>query len=114
MSCCGEFNLDEMQEQVAGWAEYNFGSPLKPDEQFLGLTEELGELAHARLKRLQGIRGTKEEHDAAERDAVGDIAVFLMNYCSSRGESLATIIQEVWKVIQHRDFKKFPKNGLTE
>src|SRR5947209_12487609 len=47
-----------------------------------GIFEEAGEIAHARLKRAQGIRGTAAEHDAAEKDALADLFIFLCDYCS--------------------------------
>lgn len=73
--------LQEIQKEHREWSLKNFGEhptwhPL------LGIQEEIGELAHAYLKREQGIRGTREEHDAAIKDAVGDVMIYLMGYCS--------------------------------
>jgi hypothetical protein len=48
----------------------------------LGMMEELGELAHCSLKRIQGIRGF-DDHDFYIKnyiDAVGDIGVYASNY----------------------------------
>ncbi len=68
------------------WIAKNF--PPGPDDipgnnSILGCIEELGELAHAHLKRKQGIRGTPEEHDAAAKDAIGDITVYLLGVMSA-------------------------------
>lgn len=49
----------------------------------LGCIEEVGELAHAHLKREQGIRGSQAEHDAAAKDAIGDIVVYLLGVMSA-------------------------------
>lgn len=69
-----------MTEQKA-WSLHNFG-PTTPENQsdpLIGVIEELGELAHAVLKKKQGIRGTPEEHNAAMFDAVGDMQIFLLD-----------------------------------
>lgn len=80
--------LTEIQDAVKGWSERNFpaNTPLEPLE---GICEELGELAHARLKRRQGIRHTPEECVAMERDAIGDMGVYLCDFASRMGISLA-------------------------
>lgn len=68
--------LEKMISAVGQWAEYNFDFRC-PE---LGIVEELGEFAHARLKGLQGIRpesSTKEKM----QDALGDAAIFLFDYC---------------------------------
>lgn len=62
------------------WVAHNFPTQVDDpgSENLLGCIEEAGELAHGFLKRQQGIRGTYEEHTANMRDAVGDIAVYLL------------------------------------
>lgn len=73
--------LQEIQIEQRAWALKNFGE--RPSwHPLMGVMEELGELAHSLLKREQGIRGTRAEHDANIRDAVGDIMIFLMDFCS--------------------------------
>lgn len=110
---CDDFDLDVLQGEIAEWARFNFGE-LLPHHQFLGVVEEVGELAHAILKREQKIRGTPQEHQEAEEDAVGDISIFLMNYCTSRNMSLKQLIYRVWNSVKDRNFRLYPKNGLTE
>lgn len=68
------------------WVAKNF--PPYPGEvpgndSILGCIEELGELAHAHLKAKQGIRGNQREHDAAARDAIGDLIVYLLGVISA-------------------------------
>jgi NTP pyrophosphatase (non-canonical NTP hydrolase) len=78
------FTWTRLQGEVTRWADKNF--PNAPASwQVLGLIEELGELAHAHLKKQQGIRGSSEKHIAAGRDAIADSVIFLMHACSSLG-----------------------------
>jgi len=105
--------LSEFQRQQKIWADHNFPgndwtSPM------LGLTEELGELAHALLKQKQKIRGTHAEHEAAAQDAVGDLMVYLADLCSKRGWDFQAIVEKTWAHVASRDWIKFPKNGVTE
>ena len=74
--------LREIQTEQHDWSLRNFG-PHGPDDPLDGLIEEFGELHHAVLKRRQGIRGTAEEHDAAERDALGDMCIYLLDLLST-------------------------------
>jgi NTP pyrophosphatase (non-canonical NTP hydrolase) len=66
-------------KEVREWADYNFGD-IPSEQPVLGVIEELGELSHAHLKTLQGIRNN-EDHFAAKKDAVGDILIYLADYC---------------------------------
>ena len=81
--------LAEIQAAVGRWSSVNFpaNTPLEPLE---GLIEELGECAHARLKRRQGIRHTPEECIAMERDAIGDMGIYLCDFAARVGIDLAT------------------------
>ncbi len=98
-----DLTLRELQEQQRPWVEHNFGDrpaywPL------LGAMEELGELAHAHLKEEQGIR-TNEDHVANAKDAVGDILIFLSDYCEARGFDLQEILETTWASVKQRDWK---------
>ena len=73
--------FEQLQAELRPWVEHNFGKR-PPWQPALGLQEEAGELAHAVLKKAQGIRGTAEEHDAAIRDAVADLVIFLADWCN--------------------------------
>jgi len=70
----------------------------------LGVVEEVGELSHAYLKREQGIRGTREQHDASIVDAVGDIVLFLSGFCSVEGIDLMDCIEKSWEEVSRRDW----------
>ena len=106
------FTLAQLQEELKPWQEHNFGS--HPGWQpLMGAVEEIGELAHAHLKQTQGIRGTTEEHQAAKKDAVCDCIVFLADYCNQEGIDLNDALSETWAQVRKRDFKRFPKDGLS-
>jgi len=119
--CAGTEAPDTLGDCIAeysAWVDYNFGTTSsfedrtkKAQEQFLGVVEEVGELSHSILKQLQTIRGTHEEHDADQRDAVADIVIFLMGFCYRKGWSLEQIILETWKDVRLRDWIKYPKTG---
>lgn len=76
--------FDELQAEIAPWAARNF-----PDsgamEQFLGVVEEVGELAAA-ISAAEASETTELFLAATldEQDAIGDIVIFLTNYCNHR------------------------------
>jgi len=104
-------NLRLLQSQVKRWAAVNFGgvhgSGYRP---LLGALEELGELAHAHLKEEQGIR-SNEDHHADKIDAVGDIVIYLADYCEGQGISLADAVATTWKQVQQLDWRSDPISG---
>lgn len=103
-------NLVQFQRDVHAWSLKNFG--LQPSyRQLLGVTEEIGELCHAHLKIEQGIRGATRNDI---KDAVGDIVVYLADYCAQIGIDLSACIDAAWDEAKSRDWNKFPKNGLTK
>ena len=99
----------QLQDEVRPWTMHNFGE--RPSWQpLLGIQEEVGELSHAHLKAEQGIR-TNEDHEADGKDAVGDILVFLADYCNCKGWDMQEIIEETWDAVKQRDWKKDPEKG---
>lgn len=105
-------NFEEIQKQHKKWVEYNFGDH-DPEDPFLGIVEELGEMAHARLKRKEGIRGSKETHTLKIKDACGDICLYLMDFCRTEGYELFEALAETWEHVKKRDWKRYPENGIT-
>ena len=69
--------LQQIQLEVDIWTKNNFGHQT-PATPILGMIEEIGELAHAHLKEIQGIR--KKDYVAAKKDAIADIVIYLLNY----------------------------------
>ena len=98
-------SLKEIQKEQGEWSARNFDNK-KIYQPILGATEEVGELAHAYLKMEQGIRGTKEEHQAAMKDAIGDCCIFLMDLCNQMDWDFEGIIRETWAQVKKRDWKK--------
>lgn len=92
----------------AGKAQLRFLLP------FIGMVEEVGEAAHAILKMIQGIRGSKLEHIEALRDALGDIELYRMDFASAMGWRVSEIDAETLAQVHERDWKRYPKNGRTE
>jgi len=104
--------IEQIQREQFEWSRRNFGD--KPSWQpLMGVVEELGELAHAHLKQHQGIR-TNEDHTLNARDAIGDIVIYLMDYCNLHGWDLETITDEVWEKVNKRDWKKNTEDGLEK
>lgn len=89
------------------WCRDNFGQNADNPVEWsvLGLIEEVGELAHHQLKGMQNIR-QGEDHEVGARDAVGDIFLFLLDYCTRRGWDFAEIVDEVVDEVHNRDWTK--------
>ena len=90
-----ELTFRQLQQQQIPWVKHNFPTrdayyPL------LGAVEELGELCHAHLKSLQGIRGTAAEHQEAKKDAVADAVIFLADYCTANDIDFQEAVEKTW------------------
>jgi NTP pyrophosphatase (non-canonical NTP hydrolase) len=106
------FGLHEVQEQQRDWVLHNFGErPVWMP--VVGVAEEVGELSHAVLKRAQGIRGTKAEHDAAIRDALADIIIFCCDVASAEGFDLEAEVVTTWERVRKRDWKANPDTAAN-
>lgn len=101
--------LNTVQEELKPWQDHNF--PGRPSwVPLLGIQEEAGELAHAYIKRHQGIRNT-ENHEANIRDAVADLIVFLCDFCNAEGINLEEELVKTWNQVKQRDWKKNPNSA---
>lgn len=122
-----------LQREVAEWSGRNFPGK-RPHQPLLGAVEEVGELAeadqgqhdahireltsalgrlaHAHLKREQGIRGTAEVHLAAQRDAVADVVIYLADYCEQNQISFQATVQETWAQVKLRNWVLDPVTGM--
>lgn len=103
-------DLDKLQDEIHKWRKENFPSSDDRD-MLIGTMEELGELSHANLKNRQGIR---DSGSAKEIDAIGDILIFVMGYCSYKSFRFSSCLKIAWREVSQRDWVKFPKNGVTE
>jgi hypothetical protein len=93
----------DYHERRNKWVAHNFPTTedlaLPMEETCEGIVEELGELAHANLKSKQNIRGSQVEHEAAAKDAVGDIVVYLWGIT---GRQPATFIgKDFWSAVDY-------------
>jgi NTP pyrophosphatase (non-canonical NTP hydrolase) len=82
-------NWEQLAEEHKEWEDRNFPNDDYENSLFrscLGVLEELGELAHARLKREQGIRGEETQHVADEQDAVADMTIYLLGVMHKIGK----------------------------
>lgn len=104
-------NLTETQKNLNSWLEHNFPETTS-DQQLKGVMEELGELCHADLKTAQGIRGyTQEKAQDEIMDAVGDIVIYLINYCNTRNISFRDSVGMAYSTVMKRDWIKDPTGG---
>jgi NTP pyrophosphatase (non-canonical NTP hydrolase) len=103
--------LARLQAEHRRWLEHNFPDQ-QPHDGLLGMVEEIGELAHAHLKRQQGIR-TNEDHDAAVRDALGDVLIYMLSYCNTNGLDLAECVEDAWAEVAARDWAADPVAGVV-
>jgi NTP pyrophosphatase (non-canonical NTP hydrolase) len=105
----------ELQKQQKAWADHNFGrgsGKMRVVQCLLGVVEECGELAHSMLKSIQGIRGSQQQHEAAMRDAVGDVIIYLADLCSRSGWDMQEIMEDTWEQVSARDWKRYPETGV--
>lgn len=86
----------QLQTEVGEWSKENF--PGQPDvNPFLGSAEEAGELAE--VIRMD------QNPDKEELDAVGDILVYLADFCSKRNLDYQRAYEESEDVeLQHENF----------
>ena len=95
-------DLRNIQAEVKEWNDRNFPDR-KSYQMILGAVEEIGELAHAFLKREQGIR-LEENHSENIEDAIGDIVIFLMAFCADEGLDLKEILVRIWRQVKERNW----------
>lgn len=105
-------DISRIQAENKEWAWRNFGDAeaIPPWQPLLGAVEEIGELAHAYLKRHQGIR-VNEDHDEAIKDAIGDIVIYLMDFCNRQNLDLELCVINAWEEVKQRDWNKHREEG---
>lgn len=111
-------SFDQIQLEIGQWAKGQFGdnpnrsaghpgegSPLGSIPPLLGMAEEVGELSHAYVYRLQGrgeFHNDKLYRDAVE-DGLGDLLVFACDFANRERISLLAALNKTWdKVCQRR------------
>jgi len=104
--------LVTLQARLAAWQANHFGAqPLV--NQVLGVCEEAGELAHAALKHVQGIRGLKDPDAlrAKASDALADLLVYSMQVATILRLDLLTTLVLTAREVMKRDWARDPANG---
>jgi len=109
----GDLTFKRLQEIQFTWAQENFGDQeaWKP---LLGAVEELGEVSRAHLKGAQGIRGTQEEWAQQGQVEVGDVIIYLAEYCSRQGWDLGSCVEQALRKLSDRDWRQFPETGEVD
>jgi|ERR1035437_5371297 NTP pyrophosphatase (non-canonical NTP hydrolase) len=111
--------LRKTQAEIGEWSNRNFGNV--PNSQipyrissFLGMVEEVGEIAHSLLKLTQGIRGSQEKHVADIEDGIADLLVFTLDFCSRNNMDAESLLERVWAKVKLRDWTKDKLKGGVE
>lgn len=124
-----EFEITRVLKEVLAMNRPDFSD--EESERFKNLAEankilcdmlQLGRRTHRLLKRMQRVRdGGFEDNEFEDKsteesamDAVGDRLIFTLGYCALRGWSADRILSSTWEKVRERDWKRFPKNGVTE
>lgn len=108
-------DLELLKLQHYAWLDHNFPNQ-SYNQAFLGMVEEVGELAHVILKHEQLIRGYENREFAQQKaaDCIGDLIIFSDGFCRGYGLSMPQVVSETWADVRRRDWIKYPLNGLTE
>lgn len=105
-----KINLQQLQNEVGNWSLKNFGSNNFSYRQLLGAIEELGELAHAHLKNEQQIR-VNQNHLENKKDAIGDIVIYLLDYCHRENINFEKCIVDAWNIVKKRNWNNNKIDG---
>lgn len=104
MNNCLKDCLSDFQYDLNEWLSHTFPDSTT-DDQLIGIGEEFGELCHAHLKLKQKIR-MEENHEENIKDAIGDITIFLINYCNKKKINFVDCVELAWVEIKNRDWRK--------
>jgi NTP pyrophosphatase (non-canonical NTP hydrolase) len=108
--------LDQIQVEIAAWIHKEFGTNVSKDEDsisfgcplgsippFLGVVEELGELARVLGRRHQGrYKGTGVEAQIEKADAIADLMIFLLDLAYREGVNVHETLNVVWEKVRQR------------
>lgn len=98
-------DLEKLQVDLLRWQIKNF-RPCTKDQMLKGIIEEIGELCHFDLKQEQKIRHTYEECESGIKDSVGDLVIYLMQYCTHRGIVFEEIIRKTAEQVLSRNWQE--------
>ncbi len=105
-------DIKGFQSDHKRWLNANFPN-VEPWEALAGMTEEVGELAHAHLKGFNKIRGLVDEGNitAKKADALGDLFIYMASYCNTNDLDLEECIVAAWDEVRRRNWRLNPEDG---
>jgi NTP pyrophosphatase (non-canonical NTP hydrolase) len=104
-------SLREIQTEHAAWIRRNFPDQT-PEQVFMGMAEELGEFAHARLKHQQGIREIDDGNvQELMIDALCDLWIFSLSMFDFLGIDATDALSMTWDRVKKRDWVDDPQKG---
>lgn len=124
--------LDTLQIEIESWRADNFGPKSESFKsvrrfmdqdnnammitQLLGMNEEIGELTHAVLKKMQGIRGMDDPltFKTAAMDAIGDIFIYAMGLCDTLNLDMSDCLDKTAESVLKRDWNANKESGETD
>lgn len=103
------------QKELAKWQEKNFRN-VTSEKLALGMAEEVGELCHYILKRMQKIREASDEQSvqAEIADAFGDTVIFGIQLMESEGLDAEKVLKKVIDDVLTRDWLSDPSKGAKK
>jgi len=105
--------IDLKQKELARWQAKHFGTHEDDPLRFVvGMSEEVGEVAHHVLKGIQGIRGGQggiNKHEVA--DGVADSFIYGMQLLSTLGINAEEVLERTINEVMQRDWINNPDNG---
>jgi NTP pyrophosphatase (non-canonical NTP hydrolase) len=106
-------SLSTWQREHQTWQDRNFPDTQSAVLSFIGMVEEMGEIAHALLKHQQGIRGLSEAVTVNDKIVDGhcDLIIFSFGLANAIGYSLEPELKATWHKVKARDWVKDPERG---
>ncbi len=101
--------MDMRQNELNHWQRRNFGVQQVTD-MVLGMTEEVGELAHWIMKRKQGIREAASGGDFKEEigNAFADVVIYGIQAMTYEGIDAEAVLTKTIEEVLKRDFVNNP------
>jgi len=86
----------------------------RSDIQLKNVMRKIGDICRSDIKQIQGIRGYDDEQKVmfSLKDSIGDLTIFLINYCNLKKISFADCISLAYEQVISRDWKKNSYNGI--
>ncbi len=108
-------SLHKLQHKLQKWCINNFYADTQEiiaQHQFLGVVEEVGELAHAILKQKQQIR-INEDHTKLIKDGIADITIYLIGLASALNIDFEKNLFDTAEEVMKRDWNKNKEDGTV-